>query len=393
MGVVLVDFQEEMTNTYRTCMAYAISVARLTGRAFVLPAVRNGYGDLPLPDPRPGPPEPDWADFFDVEPALDRAGVPALRARDFQARFRVKTQDGKLLCRWRAGGDCSVAIFNESETEESIASRLAVQPPADILFLKRTWLSCHCLPGESESSQPDPEGTAVRHEIELALDRPRRCLREYAVQLLSLFGPEALVVHWRSMLPRLATSLLTCGKKGLPERERQRHHQSCVHDVIGGASSILERAGGPAQVVLFSDVHTGCQGGACTYVEFDGRWRCVPDLAADREEALRILDAHNWTNGDDVVVRHMLAHPIFPRDNVNREPSLLGIVIMEMLSSAPRLLMCAEDSCSDCAKFDSKFVMSLRGRRQHFIQRNPEAESSTWFTWKHPKTPSDGNIL
>jgi len=212
--------------------------------------------------------------------------------------------------------------------------------------------------------------------------------KKYASHMLLLPGFEflqsALVVQWRSMTNQLMYTLLGSNPKGqLNASTDRRHHQDCAKSIVEGVEKIKAEVGNRS-VVLFSDIHTGCEQGGkvCGYREFESLWRKHLDLDADRKAAQAYLEGHHhWSSGDAIVSRYMQEHPF--HKGYESDGGVEGLLIEYLSGHAFALLTCTNEDCWHCARWDSGFSRSIVAVRM----QSQTTKCMTWDSWTSPRLP------
>mmetsp|Transcript_56498 Transcript_56498/g.183036 ORF Transcript_56498/g.183036 Transcript_56498/m.183036 type:complete len:412 (-) Transcript_56498:98-1333(-) len=364
---LVVRYRSEQLSPCRWYLAYAMIVAKLTNRTLVAPGVKAGK----LIDPTPN--QLDLMDVFELQHKYK--GVPVLPMRRFLALVPLVMRNLTWSCNKSVGGRCTVQEVVPTGTEALLADRVAkLYPQPDVLVLHPTGELCtNFLSGSHKT----------RNDLANSLGDARPCIKQYVVNISAEFGGNVLAVHWRSMTHALMTTLFhnfgwATKNPPIPEAKQTSHHQTCAKQLVATVGNI-RRTVRPTRVVLFSDVHTGCnKDGLCGYTEFDGMWRKSPSLRADRDKAVAMLAEQDWVNGDELVGLRLVQHPIFGIHSSRWSTTILGIIIQKLISSARHLSVC-QTHCGACARANSLFVKQVLRMRSSV----PKGNHSTWLSWRH----------
>lgn len=378
-GYVVLDARSEQMSANRWCIAHAIRVAQLTGRALVAPSYWQGR----IVNPKP-PPVPDFLDYWDVPDTFD---IPIVRMHEFLAFCDlgfVRVRNGvNVMEEWVCQGAPEITVQTEiiiagsAGPEEEIAQRLSTRPRAHVLLIhdpSRWCVNLHY------------RATPERKSIGLQLDQPRPCISQFVERLRSLLilDEQSLVVHWRSMnnlVYNTVTHNLDPKAPRLQPGQLPTFHSWCAHRLVEVVSRILNNTPQLTQVVFFSDIHAGCRNGYCGYLEFEERFKDYPKMNADRDNARHFLASRGWTDGDMLVGIALEEFPVFGRQELDSDGSALGMMIGEVLATAPYMLTCGKDEnfCAVCARSNSGFVEDILRRRD--ITAKKGLNKTSWKTW------------
>jgi len=367
---VVLDKRFERANSNRYCIAYAMHLAQLTNRRFVIPSMKNGT----LRDPNRA--LLDASDFFNVSHALPSLRV--VRTRDFLAVFPIE----KWGDNWQAQGGHNFTIeqiwVKPSQTEAELAPRYQNQG-ATVLLLREVRSVNHCI--RFGSRMP-----AQRAAIHAALATPTDALWDYMKGMVGRLPENYAAVHWRSMTHQLMKVLerwSNADKGHQAPIDRVAHHQRCATSLVNGVARVLNRCN-TTELILFSDVHRG-QGG---YTEFDNAWNAWPTLEADRAKAAEMLAAQGWKNGDSLVADYMAEQPFAP--GYSTDEGLVGLLVDHICGVAPAFITCFKKDCSHCARDISQFTKHIVGVR---LGSSKTIKCATYTSWLSTEEDTSCKVL
>mmetsp|Transcript_122285 Transcript_122285/g.391230 ORF Transcript_122285/g.391230 Transcript_122285/m.391230 type:complete len:452 (-) Transcript_122285:445-1800(-) len=370
---LMLDGRAEMSNMAKYCMAHALVLAELLNRTFVAPTVRGGA----IRDPDET--ALDALDFWELQRAAPKVRFVSMKT--FLRQVPLQKADGHWLS---AGGEARVHEEwpLRAEPEAALAKRLRSED-ATVLILREDPSKNMCwMFGDKKYMH------AARGKVYANLRESSKSFEEYASHMLSdhdsLSMQSALVVQWRSMTNSLMYTLQDLNPtKQLDSNDHSRHHQDCAQAVAQGADQILVDAGAQ-HVVLFSDIHTGCDPGGmdCGYREFDHLRQKHPKLEADRKAAAAYLAGRNWSSGDAMVSRYMREHPF--RAGYESDSGVQGLLIEYTSRRAFALLTCTQSDCGHCGRAISGFSKSIVAMRM----QSDETQCLTWQSWVSPQRPT-----
>jgi len=365
---IVLDRRAEQMGNARFCLAHAVIVSQSSDRVFVAPSVRSGR----IIDPKIT--SMDALDFWDLRSAVPSASIVSMK--QFLRLYPLVQKNGH----WLPGGNASFGIVerwaNPHESESVLGQELRAIS-AEVVILREDESTNMCWRFSLDAS------TCVqRHALWRVMDKPSALIDQYAKTMLTRLGGYSLIVQWRSMLHTLMMAMKNEGGSHNKSQGKKPpiEFELCAKEIKAAAEEVLSYTNF-SNILIFSDIHTGCEGGACGYREFDALWMKNPMFDKDRGRAVQLFAESGWINGDALIAEYMLQHPI--QEGYGDDGGLLGILVEQFCAKAPAFLTCTESDCSNCARTNSMFTKAIVAKRSE----SSSAKCATWLSWRSKRRP------